>query len=246
MRENKVFIIGKKYVIKKAPEHILKSEKFFIQTNQMDIVEKIIKENFKKQYIVYKYIEGNTINSLNDVNQCLYHIYRLINQYNSINITGYGYIFDLKNTWTDFLKSEITRQSKYIEQEKVYLTNKILEQLTILEKYPVLDKKIIHGDLGCFNIICKERKIVGLIDPRTIIGDPMYDFIYFIFSNYNIATEVNLEQIFEFFKEPKDKVIAMLYILLYDRIAREQKNNTNHRENFLGIWNKIEKIERTC
>ena len=243
-KKNNVLIINNKYVIKKAPVEILRAEKFFIEKNNRIKVERLINSNIDKNYNVYEYIDGNIIHSLNDVDNCLKNIYRLIMKYPKIDIEGYGYIFDLKKTWKDFLFTEIYRQRKYIHDSQMYLTNKVINKINILEKFPIY-KRLIHGDLGGFNIICKEKKIVGIIDPRTVIGDPIYDLIYFIFSNYNIANQINLRELFNMVKEPKEKIFAMLYILLYDRIAREQKNNTYYKDSFLRIWNKVEKIEKT-
>lgn len=242
MKKNRVLIIKKKYVIKRAPKDILRAEKLFIEQSHKINVERIIDTNIDESYSIYEYIDGDTIHRLNDVENCLINIYELINQYSEIDIEGYGDIFDLKKTWIDFLKTEINRQSKYVSSYMFDLKFKVIEKLKLLEKYPI-KKKLIHGDLGCFNIICKEKRIVGIIDPRTIIGDPIYDFIYFIFSNYNIANEINLAEIFNILDEPEEKTFAMIYILLYDRIAREQKNNTCYKDKFMKVWNKVEELE---
>ena len=243
LKKNNVLIIDKKYVIKKASLDILRAEKFFIENNKKIKVQKIINSNVDESYNLYKYIHGDTIHSLADVDNCLKNIYKLIKQYAEVDIKGYGYIFDLKKTWTEFLKAEIIKQSKYIKESKLNLTDQVMHKIKILEKYPI-DQRLIHGDLGGFNIICKKKKIVGIIDPRTIIGDPIYDFIYFIFSNYNIANGTNLIEIFDIINEPKEKIFAMIYVLLYDRIAKEQKNNTRYKDSFFKIWNEIEKLEK--
>ena len=240
--EKKVFIIDKKYVIKIATVERLKAEKLFIEKNKKIRVEKIIDSNVDKNFNVYEYIDGSEISYLSDVDDCLREIYNITNQYSKTEIAGYGDIFELKKTWIDFIKDDIFRQSKYIKYEKNRLLNKVISKMLILEKYKI-DKRIIHGDLGCFNIICKEKQIEGIIDPRTIIGDPLYDFIYFIFSNFNIAKVLDFYEILNLLKEPREKIFAMLYIMLYDRIAREQKNNTKYKDKFLTIWDEIEKIE---
>lgn len=242
-KNKKVIIIDKKFVVKRASENILKSEKFFIDSNKKLNVQNIICINIPELYTVYKYIDGDIIHELADVNKCLENIYKLINQYSDTDMEGYGCIYDLKKTWIEFLESEIKCQSKYIDKSKFYYNHKVMKKLKILENYPT-KKKILHGDLGGFNIICKNKKIVGIIDPRTIIGDPIYDFIYFIFSNYNIAKNINIKEIINITKEPKEKIFAMIYILLYDRIAREQKNKTYYKNEFFKIWDLIEKIEK--
>ena len=242
IKKNKVIIIDKRYVVKQDSIERLKAEKVFIEENKKIKVERIIDSNINEKYNVYEYIDGNTINYLRDVDNCIAEIYNIIDLYSKAEIDGYGDIFDLRRSWTDFLREDIVKQSKYMEYSKIELLDKVMNKISILEEYPI-NKKIIHGDLGCFNIICKEKKIVGIIDPRTIIGDPLYDFIYFIFSNYNIAKEVDIYEILNILNEPKEKIFAMFYIMLYDRIAREHKNNTPHKNDFFTVWNKIKKIE---
>ena len=241
-KKNNVIIIDKRYVVKQDSLERLKAEKVFIEENKKIKVERIIYSNINKKYNVYEYIDGHTINCLGDVDNCLVEINNIIDLYSKTEIDGYGDIFDLKSSWTDFLREDILKQSKYMECGPSKLLDKVMSEISILDKYPI-NKKIIHGDLGCFNIICKKKKIVGIIDPRTIIGDPLYDFIYFLFSNYNIAKDIDIYEILNILNESKEKIFAMFYIMLYDRLAREHKNNTPYKNDFFTIWNKIKKIE---
>lgn len=241
MGENEIYVIKDKYIIKKSHNDILKAEKIFIDYNKHIKTQKIVDYDEKRNYTVYKYIKGNIIHNLSDVDNCLEYIYKLICMYKEVNIRGYGDIFNLQEKWTDFLKSEIDRQSKYINND--VLKKKVMKKVNILDKYS-FKKKLIHGDLGGFNIIYRKHKIKGIIDPRCIVGDPIYDFIYFILSDFNISKQIELEKIFNILKnEAEEKIFAMLYILLYDRIAREQKNNTKRKNEFYSIWQKIEKID---
>ena len=244
IENGKIKIIDKKYVIKKDSENALRAANFFIQNNENLKVQKILKSDLINNYNVYEYIDGDTIHKLEDVENCLFNIYEIINKYTTLNINKYGFIFDLKNKWTDFLRNEIIRQSKYIKDSNLNLKKQVTAKIEILEKYQ-FKPKLIHGDMGCFNLICKNKKIVGIIDPRTLIGDPLYDFVYFSLSSYTIAKEIDFKQFFTILEnEPKEKIFAMIYVLLYDRIAREQKNNTKNKYNFYNIWKKIEELEK--
>lgn len=244
IENGKIQIIDKKYVIKKDSKNALRATNFFIQNNRDIKVQKILQSDLINNYNVYEYIDGDIIHKLDDVEDCLLNIYEIINKYTELNITGYGFIFNLKNKWTDFLRDEILEQSKYIEDNSLNFKKKVLAEIAILEKYQ-FKSKLLHGDMGCFNLICKNKKIVGIIDPRTLIGDPLYDFVYFTLSSYTIAKEIDFKQLFNILEnEPKEKIFAMIYILLYDRIAREQKNNTKNKDNFYDIWRKVEELEK--
>ncbi len=240
MKENQVFIIKDRYVVKKAEKNILKAEKYFIENNKKIKTPQILYYNEEQGYIVYEYIRGDIIHEINNVDNCLLCIYNIINNYEKIKIDGCGSIFNLKDNWISFVKDEFERQSIYINDN--ILKKEIIQQIEVLSKYNI-QKRLIHGDLGGFNIICKNGKIQGIIDPRCLIGDPIYDFIYFIFSSYNIAKKIDYKSIFYILKnEPKEKVLALMHILLYDRIARENKNNTIYKSEYYNILNNLKKI----
>lgn len=240
---NNIILVNNKYIIKNAKNEILKAEKIFIENYKDSLMEKIIKEDIKNGYIIYKYIEGNGINCLEDVKNCLNEILNITKKYKKIETNGYGDILNLKSTWQDFLKQEFYIKSKDIKYDSIGMREIVLKKIEEIGKVNI-DKKLIHGDLGSFNIICKNQKIVGIIDPRTIVGDPLYDFIYFIFSNHNITNNIDLKDIFEILHEyDVKKIISYLYILLYNRISIEQRNNTNAQNDFIQMWIKIKNTE---
>ncbi len=243
VKKHKVFLVDNKYIVKFAQKDRLLAEKFFIE-NYQDIlpVETIVKDNIKNGFIIYNYVNGTHINNKNDIANFTLQIFNIISKYKTNSIDGYGDVFNLKENWEDFLIQEVTSKSNYMPMLK---TEKIFKELEIIKSFKVVPK-IIHGDLGSFNLIVKNSKIIGIIDPRTIIGDPLYDFLYFIFSNYNITISLDLYEIILFLNsngENVRKVLSLMYILLYDRISIEIKNNTHNINNFYSIWNKLESIE---
>ena len=243
-KHNKVFLIDEKYIIKNAEKEILSAEIMFLEKYKNLKVESIIKKNIKREYIVYKYIEGKSIEKIDDVENCINEIYKIVKQYRKVNVDGYGYIFDLQRTWSEFLRKEIEKKSMFFKNDICNMKDKVLKKIDEIEKFKI-DKKLMHGDLGSFNIICNNKKISGIIDPRTLIGDPMYDFVYFLFSNYNITKDLNFINILNILeKEEIEKFFLYLYILLYDRIAIEEKNHTHTRKEFYNIWNEIEEMEK--
>lgn len=240
---NDILLVNNKYIVKKASKKILEAEKVFLKEYEDFFIEKIVRDNIKNGYTVYKYIEGSQLNKLEDVKKCLNEILNIIEKYKKIEVNGYGDIFRLRNTWKDFLLEESYIKSKDIKNDNIGMKEIALRKIEELGKSEI-DKKLIHGDLGSFNIICKNQKIVGIIDPRTIVGDPLYDFIYFIFSNHNITNNINFKEVFEILhRYDINKIISYMYILLYNRISIEQRNNTNSQNDFIQTWTKIRKIE---
>lgn len=238
-----IYCVDKKYIIKNASKEILKAEKFFLEKYSNLQMEKIIKSNIEENYMIYSYIDGTIINKIEDVKECLNMVYSITKEYVEVDVNGFGDIFNLKKSWEEFLKQEIDLKSKYITCRYADLENIVYEKIKIIGKKKI-EKKLIHGDLGSFNIICKNKRIEGIIDPRTVVGEPLYDFIYFICSNHNITNAIDLEEILEILNnEDKEKIFAYLYILLYDRICIEQKNRTGNEKDFYEFFKKVKAIE---
>lgn len=244
--KDNVILIDGKFILKKDSIVRLKAEKYFIKKYKGKIkLEELLESNLKEGYNVYKFIDGKEISNYKDVDDCLTEVYKIIEKYEDIYEPGYGFIYDLKKSWTDFLKDEVDRNIKYIKYNKYKMLKIVYEKLDVLDKYN-LQKKLIHGDLGGFNIICNNKKIVGIIDPRVIIGDPIYDLIYFIFSSYNICKGVKLKEVFNILKgEEKEKILAMMYIILFNRISIEEKYHTKAKGLFYYVWNELANFEET-
>ena len=82
-------------------------------------------------------------------------------------------------------------------------------------------------------------KLIGVIDPMPIIGDPLYDLLFAIVSNKDILKNITLEKIYSLANEPKEKINAMLTIVLYSRIARCIKYQPQDIDTYLNYWNKF-------
>ena len=119
---------------------------------------------------------------------------------------------------------------------------KALESIKILEKYP-FSKKLIHGDFGTHNFIqsSQTKLLSGIIDPMTVIGDPLYDILFAFASNVQILNTLTLDKICKLVNEPKEKVSALLLIILYSRISRCLKYHPEDINSYLKWWNKLVK-----
>ena len=109
-----------------------------------------------------------------------------------------------------------------------------------MEKYP-FTKKIIHGDFGTHNFIKSNETglLIGIIDPMTVIGDHLYDILFAFASNTQILSSLTLDKICELVNEPKEKVSALLLIVLYSRISRCLKYHPEDINIYLEWWNTI-------
>lgn len=240
-----VYLIDNKYILKKGNIDDIKAEKIFFETYKKAIYPKVIYYQEDMEYILYNYIKNKEVELVStNLRKYILQILKIIKEYQQIDIYGYGEVTNPTNTWGEFLRKEIELKQKDIPfQNKKYL--KVKEAITILEKFN-FKKKLIHGDLGLYNVLTNGGKIVGIIDPRTIIGDEIYDYVFFWLSQINLANSVNINNIFDSLKnQPKKKLISLIYIILYDRISIETKNNrTNRVLEYEKLWKKLENIER--
>ena len=240
-----VYAISNKYIIKKSNINEIKAEKFFLDIYNEKIYEKILWYEENSEFIVYNYIENTSLKMKKaNFKKILFEIWNIINLYKKINIDGFGEIFNRVDSWSEFLNKEVELKRKDIPFEKEkYL--KVKKAINVIKLFK-FEKKLIHGDLGIYNILFKDERIVGVIDPRVIIGDALYDFIFFYLSHINIIKNIEIEDIINMLKnQEKEKIINLMYLLLYDRIAIETKNHREYvLEEYYKLWEKLEIIEK--
>lgn len=233
-RNKKIFIIGNMYVVKKDNKDRLIAENLYLSLYKSANIENVVFFNKNFNFAVYKYEKGNEIElGHNNIIRYIYQLSRIVSIYKNCDLDGYGDVYNTFNTWEDFLKNEINNNCIWIEEKDKYKI--VLKAVDSLKKYRFF-KKIIHGDMGVFNIIFEKNNIKKIIDPRTIIGDPLYDIIYFIFSKPKMINSIDIiTDIINIVNEPREKIIDMMVIVLYIRIAIHKKygKNTSYYEK---IW----------
>ena len=236
---SKVILLNDKYLIKQNTKPILQAEIEFLKLNISDMFQKIIYVDPKYDFIVYKYIPGETMRHVDDVKDTINQIINISNSYKKCSLDGFGYLNEEVSSWTRFLKDEITYSSmtlkSHIPSKKI--VSKCLE---ILEQYE-FEKKLIHGDFGTHNFIQDNGKLVGVIDPMPVIGDYLYDLLFAIASNVQILSSVSLEDLYSLINEPQEKIKALLTIILYCRISRCLKYHPNDIDIYIGYWNNLTK-----
>ena len=109
--------------------------------------------------------------------------------------------------------------------------------LKIIEKFPI-NKALLHGDLGIHNILFRGNQVVGVIDPETMLGDRIYDFITLIFSDVRLCKNLVFNDFHTFLKdEPIEKLKAMIILVLFDRIIRCVRHNIPDIDIYISLWN---------
>ena len=239
-----ILLLNNKYLIKQNVKSMLESEIEFLKHNTSDLFQKIIYVDPDFKFVVYEFIPGETMHQVNNVENTIQKIISTVSNYKPYDKEGFGYFDEQVNSWTEFLESEIEYSSLNIENNdelpQIPSKEKALESIKILEKYP-FSKKLIHGDFGTHNFIKSDETnlLNGIIDPMTVIGDPLYDILFAFASNTQILSSLTLDKICELVNEPKEKVSALLLIILYSRISRCLKYHPEDINIYIEWWNTI-------
>lgn len=238
-KKNNIFVVNvnNKYIIKIADNLILSAEKFFFDFYVDNVIyERIVSYNERMNYIIYEYVSGEQANG-NII--FLDKIIDNIKNYKSISIDIWGDLNYPSISWYEFLKKEFMQKRRFMPEEKEK-EKRVREAIEHMKQYEI-DKKLIHGDLGGYNIISNQDQIKAIIDPRTIIGDPLYDAIFFIFSSKKMASRINFENLMSKIEQPIEKIKDFMWVILYNRIAVEKKHGQNVQI-YEEIWNNLNVI----
>jgi len=232
---SKVILLNDCYLIKQNTKLILQAEIEFLKHNNLDMFQKIIYVDPKYEFVVYKFIPGETMKHIDNLEDTIEKIISISTSYTDCTLDGFGYLNEEVSSWSRFLKDEITYSSfnlkQYIPSKKI-----VYKCIEILEKYP-FNKKLLHGDFGTHNFIQENGKLVGVIDPMPVIGDYLYDLLFAIVSNVNIISNITLEKLYSLINEPIEKIHAMLTIVLYCRISRCLKYHPQDIDIYMNFWN---------
>lgn len=245
-KDSKVYLLNNKYIVKFNNRVTIEGEKVYFEKNHNKYNEKILLyDNENYNYIVYKFIENDDIAERKNINikELIKSIKDLVYNYEKYDWNGYGYLFEEKKSWKQFFKTEMESRKenafKYLEKSEYKKVEKAIE---LIYKYN-FNTVILHGDLGIYNLLFKNNKLVGIIDPQPISGDCIYDYIFFIFSNLNFCKNIKLSDIYEDLKnEPIEKINAMIILILFDRIIRCVRYNIKNISEYLILWNKFSNI----
>ena len=232
---SKVMLINNKYLVKENSVEALKAEVLYLNDNVNELMQKVIYIEPNYKYVVFDFINGSVMHDVVDVEDLLNKIVSIVSNYKETFLDGFGYMDELNNSWEEFLLLEIENSSN----AKEYISDEYVKKcITNLRKYP-FTKTLIHGDFGTHNFICKDNKLVGIIDPMTVIGDPLYDLLFAIVSNVDILNKLTLEDIYLICNDNKEKTHDLLIVLLYARISRCLKYHPEDISIYIDFYNKI-------
>lgn len=231
---SRVILLNNSYLIKQNTKPILQAEVEFLKLNNSKYFQKIVYIDPDYEFVVYNFINGEVMKQVENVEDTIQKLVDITSKYEDYLKENFGYLNEEVGSWSQFLKDEIKYSSNNITK---YISDLTLVNncISTIEKYP-FKKKLLHGDFGTHNFIKQDGKLIGVIDPMPVIGDPLYDLLFAIVSNTDILSNITLEHIYSLTTEPKEKIKALLIIVLYSRISRCLKYNPNSIDIYMNFW----------
>lgn len=223
------FLVNDKYIFKVGSTSKIKAE--FVYNNYYvndTFVQKLVFCDKNYRFIAYKCIEGSILPEYPNTKNVLKQVLKFINNYKPFHENGYGDVNKPSNSWEAFLTKLIADckndlKGVFHKEHFAVLENAV----HTLSNYS-FEKTLLHGDLRLENFIFEENVLRGIIDPYPMSGDALYDKLFFLYSSPEMANTVPLKKLHKKLKQPKDKVQAMLLIVLCVKLKRMVKYN-NHQ-----------------
>lgn len=231
---SRVILLNNNYLIKQNTKLALQAEIEFLKLNTSKYFQDIIYVDPNYEFVVYNFITGDIMRQVENVDDTINKIIYITSNYADYEKDGFGYLNEEAISWSQFLIDEIEYSSNNIT-EYISNTDILYKCISILENYP-FNKKLLHGDFGTHNFIKQYGKLIGIIDPMPVIGDSLYDLLFAIVSNTDILSNITLEQIYYLINEPKEKIKALLTIVLYSRISRCLKYHPKDIDIYMSFW----------
>ena len=233
-----VFSIKDEYLIKSSTKQELDVFKEFFSDNKSDYFQKLYYINYELSYVCLSFLKGNKFNEVNDVDYLINTFYEITSNYKPFNYEGFGYLYDDHKRWSEFLRDEVDYSTKMIEGEPIDI-NPVYKAIKVIDKYNI-DQYLIHGDFGTHNFIMNENKLY-VIDPMGVVGDPLYDFYFAIFSDSDIYTKVDFNDLLKYFDKSIEYKMNLMIILFYIRLCRTYKYDKPTYPIYVEYFNKLTK-----
>lgn len=230
--QHPIFLVNKKYVFKLGSANKVRAEFVFNNYYKNEkYVQKLVLCDNKYRYIVYNHIKGGNVEIYPNQKQTHKIVNKFIKNYQPFAEVGFGDLNKPSASWTAFLHKLVSDSKSTLKGyfNKEYFA-RVEQAIDTLEQYE-FDKKLLHGDLRLENFIFEDDVLQGIIDPYPMIGDPLYDALFFHFSTPELAQSVPLHKLHKKLKAPKEKVTALALVVLCVKIKRMIKYN-NHKQEF--------------
>ncbi len=232
--DSRVILLNNKYLIKQNNINSIKAEIEFFESTFSTFFQKLVYYPDNFEFVVYEFIPGKPMKKITSSKEIISKILDVAKSFSKSSKPGFGYLGEEFDSWSEFLLHEAFHRPNIDDIDKQI----VKDAIKTLEKYP-FEKKLIHGDFGTHNFIENNSKFVGIIDPQTILGDSLYDILFAICSNVSLLNAYSLEELYSLINEPKEKIRAMLIIVLYARISRAIKYHPNDIHAYLDYFNSI-------
>ncbi|MFI3260829.1 MAG: phosphotransferase [bacterium] len=233
---SKVLLLNDTYLIKINEPNQIKAEKLFVEVNDSEYFQKMVYMSKDSSYIVYKFIPGDIKSVVTNSEIVIKEIKKIAESFNAVETEYYGYVINPNKSWFNFLREEVEHSSLNVGE---FLDKNIaLDAVKELEKYS-FTKRMIHGDFGLHNFIFENDKLIGVIDPQSVIGDNLYDIMFAIVSNPSILSNLDIEEIANIIEEDYNKVLNMFKIVFFCRVSRCLKHHKEDFEYYMNYYNNI-------
>ncbi len=232
--DSRVILLNNKYLIKQNSASSIKSEIKFFESTFSTFFQKLVYYSPDFEFAVYEFIPGKPMKKISNSIDIISKVIEVSKSFSKSSNPGFGYLGEEFDSWYDFLNHEAFHRPNIDDIDKQI----VKDAIKTLEKYP-FEKKLIHGDFGTHNFIEDNGKFVGIIDPQAILGDSLYDILFAICSNVGLLNTYSLNELYSLIDEPKEKIRAMLIVVLYARISRAIKYHPNDIPTYLEYFNSI-------
>ncbi|KAA9024021.1 aminoglycoside phosphotransferase family protein [Niallia endozanthoxylica] len=232
---------GSKYVVKLNEPKVIESEAHFLHSyKDSNLLPKLLFVEQSYKYIVYSFIDGATNYNRKDKKDMLKALVQgLLNHYKSVPDIGWGWMDQPAVSWQCFLKNKILEANKLIDSRLEigdhHFVLKLVEEIKT-DRKPYL----LHGDCGVHNFIFNDGRLIGVIDPTPVIGEPLYDLIYAFCSSPDDLTKETLDSAVSEWMIKSEHNHPFLYlevmIGLYLRLGTCIKHHPQDFEEYLTAW----------
>ena len=230
-----VFSINDEYLIKKTTKLELDVYKEFFSKYKSSRYQKLYYINYDLGYACLSFIKGDRYDNSINSNELVEILYDTTSNYQHIDYDGYGYLFENHKTWREFLKDEVDYSLNMLDSYNINQDD-INNCLDVISNSSV-DKCLLHGDFGTHNFIVNGSDIF-YIDPMGLVGDPIYDFYFAIFSDINIFKELKIADLLNYFDRDIKYKKAIMYITYLIRMCRAYKYDKDNYHIYLDYLKK--------
>lgn len=236
---NRIYSVNDKYFVKFKDRFAILEEKNYFTYYKGDYYPKIHCADLRNNFIVYDLLDANDISDAREVKNLINIAYDLSYNTKKTRRKGYGYYGMESESWVDFLKKEINVSKEFLKSNIKSDDLKIVDKaLNVISKYTI-DKRILHGDFGLHNIMVKNNEKIYIIDPEMVLGDWIYDFIFFCFSDITLTKMITIDEIIKRIDQNNDKTIATMIVVLFNRLRRIYKYSNKDYDEYLKLWERL-------